>query len=519
MQEVSRTVDPNRRGRAVEYVRMSTDRQEYSTANQRDVLASYAARRGLTVVRTYADGGRSGISLEGRDALKALIADVRSGHADFEFILVYDVSRWGRFQDADESAYYEFICKEAGIQVLYCAEQFENDGSLASTVLKNIKRAMAGEYSRELSAKTFAGQCRLASMGFWQGGPPGYGFRRLLIDESRVPKFELAPGQQKNLQTERVILVPGPESELQTVRRIFNSFVNEGKGEAAIAAELNVDQIRNALGNHWQRSAVHDILINEKYAGNFVFNRSSTKLRRKWMANPPEMWVRRDGAFSPIIEAHVFANAQGIIAKRGRAMSDQYMLDRLKALWQEKGYLSNNIVRAAGDMPGSTTYRKRFGGLLAAYRKIGFEPSLPQHFHEVMVSLKQTLAVLLGDVISKIEALGGAAKLDKRRRILTINHSLKIAVGIGWNAGQEGVPPRWRVTFAARPDAELYVIVKLEPSNETIQEYYLIPIAGTYRAKWLRKIISNPAYGERYRRGNLDAFISLCGREELRDLA
>jgi len=136
---------------------MSTDRQEYSTDNQRDMLASYAARRGLTIVRTYTDEGRSGVTLDGRDGLKTLIADVRSGHADFEFILVDDVSRWGRFQDADESAYYEFVCKEAGIQVLYCAEQFENDGSLASTILKNIKRAMAGEYSRELSAKTFAG--------------------------------------------------------------------------------------------------------------------------------------------------------------------------------------------------------------------------------------------------------------------------------------------------------------------------------------------------------------------------
>jgi len=58
-----------------------------------------------------------------------LIDDVRSGVADFSAILVYDVSRWGRFQDADESAYYEFICKEAGITVHYCAEQFENDGS------------------------------------------------------------------------------------------------------------------------------------------------------------------------------------------------------------------------------------------------------------------------------------------------------------------------------------------------------------------------------------------------------
>lgn len=51
--------------------------------------------------------------LDGRDALKDLIAVVQNGKADFAYILVYDVSRWGRFQDADESAYYEYICKRA----------------------------------------------------------------------------------------------------------------------------------------------------------------------------------------------------------------------------------------------------------------------------------------------------------------------------------------------------------------------------------------------------------------------
>ena len=93
--------------------------------------------------------------LDGRDALKRLIDDVQNGTADFTTILVYDVSRWGRFQDADESAYYEYICKRAGISVQYCAEQFENDGSPVSTIVKGVKRAMAGEYSRELSVKVF----------------------------------------------------------------------------------------------------------------------------------------------------------------------------------------------------------------------------------------------------------------------------------------------------------------------------------------------------------------------------
>jgi DNA invertase Pin-like site-specific DNA recombinase len=147
---------------------MSTEHQKYSTENQSEIIQRYAEQRGFTLVRTYEDSGKSGLRLDGRDALKQLIDDVRSGAADFRAILVYDVSRWGRFQDADESAYYEFICKEAGIAVHYCAEQFENDGSLSATIIKSMKRAMAGEYSRELSVKVFAGQCRLIGLGFRQ---------------------------------------------------------------------------------------------------------------------------------------------------------------------------------------------------------------------------------------------------------------------------------------------------------------------------------------------------------------
>lgn len=160
--------------RAAQYVRMSTEHQQYSTENQADKITEYAQRRNIQIVRTYEDAGKSGLKISGRLGLQELIRDVQSGNVDFSVILVYDVSRWGRFQDADESAYYEYICKSAGIQVLYCAEQFENDGSPVSTIVKGVKRAMAGEYSRELSAKVFAGQCRLIELGFRQGGPAGY---------------------------------------------------------------------------------------------------------------------------------------------------------------------------------------------------------------------------------------------------------------------------------------------------------------------------------------------------------
>ena len=265
--------------RAAEYVRMSTEHQQYSTQNQVARIREYAALRSIEVVRSYADEGKSGLGIAGRHGLQRLIRDVESGATDFTVLLVYDVSRWGRFQDADESAYYEHICKRAGIQVAYCAEQFENDGSPISTIVKSVKRAMAGEYSRELSAKVFAGQCRLIEMGFRQGGPAGFGLRRLLVDQTGEPKAELARGEHKSLQTDRVILVPGPEDEVRVVRQVYRWFVNDGLSETEIALRLNAAHIHSDLGREWTRATVHEILINEKYIGSNVYTRVSFKLR------------------------------------------------------------------------------------------------------------------------------------------------------------------------------------------------------------------------------------------------
>src|SRR3546814_13090239 len=96
---------------------MSTEHQQYSTENQAEAIRQYAERRGIEIVRTYADEGRSGLRLDGRAALKQLIEDVQCGKADFTLILVYDVSRWGSFPDAHESAYYEYICQRTVIEI------------------------------------------------------------------------------------------------------------------------------------------------------------------------------------------------------------------------------------------------------------------------------------------------------------------------------------------------------------------------------------------------------------------
>ncbi|WP_426443214.1 recombinase family protein [Bradyrhizobium genosp. P] len=108
--------------RAARYVRMSTDYQQHSIENQAVVIATYAELHKLAIIRTYRDEGESGLKIENRGGLAELIEDVRSGQAGFGHLLVFDVSRWGRFQDVDESAHYEFICRKAGIKVAYCSE-------------------------------------------------------------------------------------------------------------------------------------------------------------------------------------------------------------------------------------------------------------------------------------------------------------------------------------------------------------------------------------------------------------
>ena len=281
-------LDP-RRVRAAEYVRMSTEHQQYSTENQRDVIRQWAEKRGVVITRTYEDAGKSGLRIAGRDALQRLIEDVQSGRADFDEILVYDVSRWGRFQDADESAYYEYICRRANVGVQYCAEQFENDGSAVSTMLKGFKRFTAGEYSRELSVKVFIGQCRLVELGFHQGGMPGFGLRRMLRDQSGQPKAILVRGEQKSIQTDRVVLVPGQSEEVEIVRWMYRAFVDEGKVESEIAKALNDRGVQSDLGRPWTRGTVHQVLSNEKYVGNNVYNHISFKLKKKRVINPADM--------------------------------------------------------------------------------------------------------------------------------------------------------------------------------------------------------------------------------------
>ncbi|CAE6956976.1 recombinase family protein [Paraburkholderia nemoris] len=504
--------------RAAEYVRMSTEHQQYSTENQRDRIREYAVRRGLEIVRTYADEGKSGLRIDGRQALQQLIRDVESGRADFQVILVYDVSRWGRFQDADESAYYEYVCRRVGIQVAYCAEQFENDGSPVSTIVKGVKRAMAGEYSRELSAKVFAGQCRLIELGFRQGGPAGYGLRRVLIDQHGIMKGELQRGEHKSLQTDRVILMPGPESEIRTINLIYNWFIDGSLNEYEIAARLNGMRVRTNLDREWTRATVREVLTNEKYIGNNVYNRVSFKLKKMRVVNTPDMWIRKEGAFQPIVPSEVFYTAQGIMRARARRYSNEELIQRLRNLYRDRGFLSGLVIDETDGMPSSSVYMYRFGSLIRAYQTVGFTPGRDYRYLETNRFLRQLHPEIIAQTERKIADLGGTVLRDPATDMLTVNHEFTACLVLARCQTHENGRHRWKVRFDTSLLPDITVAVRLDHANSAALDYYLLPRLDFGQPR-ISLADQNRIEFESYRFDTLDYLYGMAERARLRRVA
>jgi DNA invertase Pin-like site-specific DNA recombinase len=357
---------------AAQYLRMSTDHQQFSLDNQADHIKQYADSHGFAVIRTYSDGGRSGLLLRNRSALKQLLQDVLTGEADYKAILVYDISRWGRFQDADEAAHYEFLCKSAGVPVHYCAELFTNDETATSSILKALKRSMAAEFSRELGVKSYAGQKRLVELGYRMGGSPGYGLRRLLLSASKESKQVLSSGEYKSLTTDRVILVPGAREEIETVRRIFQLALQK-KGPVWVAQYLNERGVPYLDGRSWSNAAVSSVLTNPKYMGTNRWGTTTQKLHTKKKVVPSTDWIVRTGAFEAIVSKETFDQAQQILADHTRNKSDHELLDRLRRLWKKRGIINQTIIDRSRSLPSVSAFRCRFGSLRKAYELIGYQ--------------------------------------------------------------------------------------------------------------------------------------------------
>lgn len=498
--------------RAAEYVRMSTEHQQYSIANQSVVIQQYASQNSIEIVRTYVDRGKSGLAVEGRPGLQSLLTTVISGVADFELLLVYDVSRWGRFQDVDESAYYEYTLKKAGVRIVYCAEPFRDTGSPTDALIKTLKRAMAAEYSRELSAKVSAGQRRIAELGYRLGGLAGFGFRRVAVDPSGSRRIVLRDGERKGIKTDRVTLARGPKEEVRTVQKVFALFVNDGFGERRISQYLNERGVLTRQGRPWSRETIHRMLINPKYVGDLAYNRTVTTIGSLPVPNARDKWTYVPNRFPAVISRDVWNRAQEVFERRVGRSTEEVMLARLRSLLAKHGRLTYDLIDAEPGMPAAQTYHRHFGSISEAYRRVGWEGSTHRPQITRSPEVRTCRSALEQAVTTKISETADHFQKHPTLPIWTVNGELSIYVALVVATKNDTKRRVWQFRWKANEEgvrSDLIVIARLNAQANAILDYYVLP--GSWPLP-IRIFDQNPWTVDLHRFEDLNFFDLLCRR-------
>jgi len=401
---------PVSRPRAVAYYRHSAqDRQENSIPLQREQVRKWAQEQGIEIIMEFADHGKSGLSAEHRDAFNDMLENWVKKRSDFQYILVLDVSRWGRFQDVDLSATYSAECTRAGKKVVYTTLGLPKKDDPFHSMVIGFERYRAAQYSRELSDKVFKGCAKVAEQGFRPGGTPPYALYRLLLNEARLPVQILKPSERKSIQNQRVTLAPGDPKHQAVVRRIFEECAHLRYGAQQIAEGLNRDGIPSPGGAEWDADNIREILTNEHYIGTVVYNKSTSRLLSRPRANPRKEWIQAPLAFQGIIPKELYQKAQAVLLERRLRCTPEVLLKQLRSIYEARGTVTPALVQSNPETPSVNTYLKRYRSLGAAFQKL---------FPEVHDRVAKTVRAELSRLVDPVEEFADFMVLGQKLTVL-----------------------------------------------------------------------------------------------------
>ena len=501
--------------RAAQYIRMSTDHQEYSPLFQREAIARYAATHNIRIVRDYEDAGISGLTLRDRPALIQLLLDVENPARRFSSVLVYDVSRWGRFQDVDESAFYEYTCRRAGVNIIYVAEPFENDGSPLSSVLKAMKRAMAGEFSREMSRKIFLGHCLNVQRGFHTAGPVGYGLRRVLVNARREIRQPLGCHEYKNVQTDRVIVVPDTSGEAAIVRKMFEWYATQRVTATGIARRLNDFGIVNGGGRPWQGQHVMQILRNEKYIGTNVYSRTTSKLASPWRQVPYDEWIRVPGAFAAVVDRRLFVAVQARLAHSRRGPTREEIIDGMRKVISRTGKINEKLLRHYRSAPSAEQVAREFGSLNEAYKAIGYAPNLDSERSENRCVERRMERHVADSITAMLRELGHDVRYEKHTTTLCVDGALRIQLVVRRPWMIQGRLPYWTARWPDCFAIDFLIYGRIERTGTELLDFHILPRGSLRSGEYTVVFRHGESHFEPYRSLDLKALLVLADTASL----
>ncbi|MGC4394476.1 recombinase family protein [Hydrogenophaga sp. T2] len=466
---------------AAAYVRMSSDRQELSIGTQLVAIRAYAALHEYNLVHVYEDAAKSGLAISNRDGMKQLLCDVMTDPRPFDVVLVYDVSRWGRFQDIDAAAYYEYTCRLNGVNVIYVQEPFGADDAPMTALLKTLKRAMAAEYARELGLKCRAGQDRAIQLGFQMGQLPCLGLRRVAIDRDGGRR-NLERGQGKANQTERIGWVPGPPEEVALVNRIFAMYAADGGTIKGTARQLQHEGLIAPSGRPYTTSMVDHLLRCEAFAGNFVWGKERYAAGAPTKKRPE---TRADCVIERVVPMDLWEMVQRKLWTRRRLRRDkEELLQILREKLKAHPDLSTLDLEELG-VPSKKAYEKAFGSMTRALSLAGRDGALIRRRHEASKRRGRSVGDSLErDISELLEQAGIACHPHPRSRLLILEERLRMRLQLVWPRSKT-LGRRWRVLKNRRPIADLVLMAQMGEGDYV--KRFLLLSAEQYKgmAPWL----------------------------------
>ena len=283
----------------------------------------------------------------------------------------------------------------------------------------------------------------------------------------------------------------------------------KGECESKIAAALNEKGILTDFGRPWTRGTVHEVLTNEKYIGNNVYHRTSFKLKKKHVQNPPDKWVRVEGVFMGIIPQDLFFTVQGIILARSRKLSNDEMLGRLRDVFKKHGRISGILIDEEDDTPSSSAFRSRFGSLVTAYRLIGYDPDIDYGFIEINRRLRKQHPEILAQTIQSLREIGAHVSESETTGLLRVNNELNVSIVLCRHQETGSGSSRWVIRLDEGLKPDITIAVRMTATNDGIRDFYILPGIDMTWEK-LRIAEENGIFLDAYRADTLDDLFQLA---------
>ena len=295
------------------YCRVSTDKSDQlnSLEAQKEFFTEYVNRTGDHLVKVYADEGFSGTKIKNRKEFLQMMDDAERGF--FEMVVVKDISRFAR-NTVDLLQNIRKL-KTLGIETQFITANMTSMGN--SEFVLTIFGALAQEESANMSKRVKFG-------------------KRMNAEKGRVPN--LVFGYNKTIGDYYNLSIN--EQEAAAVQQIFQWYVNEGYGCAAIANRLNERGIRTKRNCKWSQHAVARILTNEIYTGRIINGKQEVTdfLTGQRKEKDETEWIVTERPELRIIADEMYEQAQKILKSRHQAF-------RISHERQSNRYLFSTLIK------------------------------------------------------------------------------------------------------------------------------------------------------------------------------